>query len=91
MRGVTASNVSVTVAARFTCRVASTIAADFLHVAARFLDADDIGMPRQLDHHFRRHVVSRKRRNVVDQHRQWRTVRHRAIERQQIRRLHRLL
>ena len=44
--------------------------ANFFHVPARFLDPNDVGMIRQLDDQLGRHVVSRKRRDVVNEHRQ---------------------
>ena len=61
---------------------------DFLDVGARFLHPDDVRVLGQFDHHFGGNVVGGKHRNVIDHHRQLRSVGDHTIERQEIGRLH---
>ena len=88
MRGVTASKVSVTVAARFTCRVASAIRRIFSTSPPDSLMPIMLGWFASSTTTSAGNVVARKSRDVINQHRQRRPIGYSTIEGQQVRRLH---
>ena len=65
--------------------------ADFFHVAAGFLNANQVWMIGQFNHEFGGNVVAGSLREVVNDHRQRRAVGHGSVEGQDIGRLHLLL